>query len=211
VRQAYRSKIEYELKRAFGLIEIYNNVFDPYTKGVYMEYNTKLFDALNQLEELDPGTRPEDVISPSGTSTIFGNSVYCNTLSKYVWGINITYATEWNDVPFDLLEEYMNRLHGRTLYEDLELAGMAAETYDYNWWNDYKPGLFRGNNWEAYAHGIGFNGRYTKEYIWKCDMLQYNPQKIIKGAYTYNNGKKFSVDDSDSFQSTRLVVWFKLA
>ena len=33
---------KYELKRAFGLLEIYYNVFDPETKGNYRSYNNDL-------------------------------------------------------------------------------------------------------------------------------------------------------------------------
>jgi hypothetical protein len=208
LRQAYRSKIEYELKRAFSLIEIYNNVFDPYSKGIYMEYNNKLFKALDQLEALGPGKDPENVIAADGHSWQFATRVHCNTFNKDIVGINITYRCEGNNVPVDLLEEYINRLHGRTPYDDLKLAGMAADTVQYNWWNDYKPGLFQGNTWSCYAHGIGFNGKYTKEYIWKADMIQYEPLKLVKNCYLYNNGKKFAVDDSDGTQSMRLVVWF---
>lgn len=39
LRQSYRSTIEYELKRAFGLIEIYRNIFAPMTKDPYNHYN----------------------------------------------------------------------------------------------------------------------------------------------------------------------------
>ena len=218
LRESYRADIEYELKRAFGILEIYHNIFDSYTKGAYAEYNTQLFAALDRLESLDAGARPEDVTEfgdypfewatdPIATEN-FGVTVHCNTFNRDITGLTVSYELVGTKVSRDLLEEYVNRLHGRTLQDDLKLAGMWR---DWTW----TPGLgaFFMNYPSEYdyldcCHGIGFNGKKEGKIYW-ADVLEWYRNGMFKDHIRlWDDFDEFYVGDDSNKQMYRPVVCF---
>ena len=167
LRQAYRSNIEYQLKRAFFILEIYHNIFDPEAGGVKLSYNNQFCGALESLEEMTAGQSPEEI------NVYKPFRVYCPTFDGDVTQISVQRFAWGNNVVYESLLEYANRLHGRTLQEDLELAGLWGDGRDpgsrdqrllwYNPpWEELGPNddVRRRNRQDNYCyggHGIGFN------------------------------------------------------
>lgn len=183
IRQAYRTNIEYQLKRAFGLLEIYHNIFDPETGGTKLSYNNQLCDALETLENFDAGQSPEDV----DRSKPF--RVYCPTFGADITMLYLEKRIPGRHMNSDAMYEYINRLHGRTVDQDLKLSGLwgngraliletndcGVTTYEshfyYRQWlmrEDYKNRIvtkhddyYEKNDFYACCgHGIGFNNNY---------------------------------------------------
>lgn len=255
LRQSYRTEIEYELKRAFGLMEIYYNMFDPYTRGNFMGYNTQLWDALDRLEELDAGASPLDVatfdriVSTSydyGRTLIdatepldhwaykddgrhyyqangdevyeedvlpnddFGTVVHCNSLNMNIKGINVLWQVTGNSIPTGLMEEFLRRLNGRTIQEDLELAGIWRDTT-----RDGKHFIYDADRaaelggYANCAHGLGYNGSGGSG-TYKVDLVRLDNGQILKGQKT-SSTSSFSVFDSNAKQWVMPVMWFTLA
>lgn len=132
LRQSYRSTIEYELKRAFGLIEIYRNIFAPMTKGTYAKYNEMFVAAIDQLNSMPAGTSPEQIGGFYG-DVDYPRIVHCNTFDKDVRGRIGGCCAIGNNIASGLMDEYVRRLHGRTVDEDLLLAGLLTkDSSDFN-------------------------------------------------------------------------------
>lgn len=213
LRQSYRSDIEYELLRAYGIMEIYYNIFDPYTKGVYLEYNNKFCAALDRLETLDAGVSPEEVCDGRQYSYYyFKNNLHCNTLNRDISGVNYTWQFVGNNVPVDLLDEYLERLHGRTLWDDMLLAGMVQDTNSPSTHYTFKHLTYPTDsfNFEECAHGIGFNGKQSGTSTYKGDVILYSDEKVHKGMTIHDECKKLSFpDDSDNKHWACPVLFFK--
>ena len=87
LRQAYRSNIAYQLTRAISLFEIYYNIFDPRTASTQNVHYDNYVKAMDALEKMPAGQRPEDVdrsaeIKENGD--YYGNKkfrVYCPTFN----------------------------------------------------------------------------------------------------------------------------------
>lgn len=122
---------------------------------------------------------PDDVTQFYGTnSNIFGESgwasmnfntpVHCNTFNKDIASVKVSYKVVGNSVPTGLIEEYLSRLHGRTLQDDLKLAGMWREVtvhtdensdrYRLEWNPSWGSAGWMGWYYESCGHGMGFNG-----------------------------------------------------
>ena len=61
LRQAYRSNIAYRLTRAFGLLEIYYNIFDPRTANTQNTHYDNYAKAMDALEKMPAGQSAEDI------------------------------------------------------------------------------------------------------------------------------------------------------
>ncbi len=203
LRKSYRANIEYELKRAFGLLEIYYNVFAPATKGNYLSYNNDLWRALERLENQDAGTSPEEALSPwpyESRRYLLSGPVRCNTFDKTIESVKITYCASGNNVGTDALDEYVQRLHGRSVEDDLKLAGLWSDSWA------WKKGE---GSYDYSPHGLGFNGTgSTKDSTYKADIIAYGSGQIHKQQTTFANYKDFSVFDDDAKQWMMNYIWF---
>ena len=195
LRQAYRSNIEYQLKRAFGILEIYHNVFDPETGGVKLSYNNQFCSALESLEQMPAGQSPESI----DTHKPF--RVYCPTLDCDVTQISVQRFAKGNKVVFEAVEEYSNRLHGRTLEEDFKLAGLWGNGRDpgdskmlLQWYNppweelgptDYARRYYREENYRLGGHGIGFNCKDKDSGHYVADIVGFTGG-VYKEHPTFN-------------------------
>jgi hypothetical protein len=213
LRKSYRANIEYELKRAFGLLEIYYNVFAPATKGNYRSYNNDLWKALERLENQDAGTSPADpnllYYKDFEAGHLYtGKPVRCNTFDKSIAMVKVTSSEKGNNVGSDVLEEYVQRLHGRSVEDDLELAGLARAYTDYynfyHWW--YKGGPY---HYEPCIHGIGLNATGNTKTC-KADIIASGKGDIHKQCTTWNDYKYFSVFDDDAQHWEMYYLWFDL-
>ncbi len=190
---------KYELKRAFGLLEIYYNVFDPNTSGNYESYNTDLWKALERLEGQDAGTSPEGELSHKGFDSrwFFPGPVRCNTFGKQIEAIRITYSASGNNVGTDALDEYVQRLHGRTVEDDLKLAGLWRDSWAWK----------KGDGSYTYSpHGLAFNGTYKNDTN-KADIIAYGSGQIYKQQTTFANYSYFKVFDDDEKQFKLQYIW----
>ena len=203
LRRSYRANIEYELKRAFGLIEVYYNVFDPETKGNYLSYNDDLWKALDRLENQDAGTSPAEVQVGKNYEINYiwyvSAPVRCNTFDKSIKSVRFTDSAVGGNVGSDVLEEYVQRLHGRSVEDDLDLAGLWCDPNTkagwYFRWQKGDQGHF--GDYQFNAHGLGFNAKGSN-YTYKADILAYGKGEIHKQCTTFNDYKDFSVFDDES-------------
>ena len=195
LRQAYRSNIEYQLKRAFGILEIYHNIFDPEAGGVKLSYNNQFCSALESLEQMPAGQSPQeiDVYKPF--------RVYCPTLDCDVFQISVQRFAKGNNVVYEVLQEYANRLHGRTIEEDFKLAGLWGDGHDpgsrdqlLQWYNppweelgptDYSRRYYREENYSRGGHGIGFNCKDKDSGHYVADIIGYEGG-VYKEQPTFN-------------------------
>ena len=211
LRKSYRANIEYELKRAFGLIEVYYNVFDPETKGNYLSYNNDLWKALDRMENQDAGPNPADAgllyekdFEPGHWYT--RTPVRCNTLNKSIAMAKVTYSENGNSVGSDALEEYVQRLHGRSVEDDLDLAGLGRV------FGGKDDCWFKGNTkkYEWCTHGIAFNATY-KDKKNKADIIAFGSGQIYKQQTTYADIKYFAVFDDDATHYKMEYLWLDFA
>ena len=183
LRQAYRSSIAYQLTRAFSLLEICGNIFDPGTSGdPYALYGNYVM-AMDALANMPAGQRPEDINrSAAGTEGNGQFRVYCPTFNCDITGLSLQHRIAANEVPDEQLEEFAARLHGRSLEEEFRLAGLWGNGTTGEWtlasggeqlsypgsrllWDGrmydgtWSSPASRSNYWES-GHGIGFNGRW---------------------------------------------------
>ena len=178
------------------------SVFDPNTSGNYESYNTDLWRALERLEGQDAGTSPEGALS-SGYDQRWNctGPVRCNTFDKQIEAVDKTYSYLGNKIGADILEEYVQRLHGSTVEDDLKLAGLLPVTP----WK-------KGESYNVYSHGLGFNGTgSTKDREYKADIIAYGSGQIHKQQTTFAKYKDFSVfdDDVQHFEMDYLTFHFK--
>ena len=205
LRKAYRGELEYELKHAYALMVIYYNIFDPYTKGNYLEYNNQFFAALDRLEKMDAGTSPEQVRAAAKSSMGQSFRVFAPVFGRTITGMGYASNAKGIDVATGLLEQYCERLHGKSVESDLDLAGLwigslIAKTgnvitrIDQRWWGDaslYINGV----------HGLGFNGKF-KDSWYSADIIGYD-RKVRKEEKTaYKDGSKKLSKPFDNPSST---------
>ena len=170
--------------------------------------------AIEQLESMDPGQAPR--INPemhwSGRYVIVNPPVYCNTFGKYIKQVQVEDGTIYtgNNIASGVLEEYVRRLHGRSVIEDLRLAGLWVDNDE--WFSWYYPNP--NTTWWGYensAHGIGVNVKKEDDWI-KADIIGYDG-KIHKKALICNPKEhypSFSGYDSSSYKPTKMpFLWFK--
>ncbi len=140
LRVAYRGNAEYQVKRAYALISLYYNIGTGNTAVVYQKYGQLLNDSLTQIEQNGPGVSPK-VVSDNwhkiekgayGYSLDLENGLYSGTFDKRLHAIYIS-AAQWAgeetkngvNVSTGIVEKYVSKFHGKTLLEDLALAGIS--------------------------------------------------------------------------------------
>lgn len=208
LREAYRGNAEFQIKRAYAIIAVFYNIGSGRTGTTYQKYGQLLADALTGIEQNGPGISPQQVsASIKGVPTDGdsfkshpvtydvglnnGEGLYSSTFQKHIkhFGdangkdINQNIINVSNTTPQELVEKYASKLHGRSLSQDLKLAGLDINEYETNGiiYNLSKNGNYGKGN------VIGWNGQYYPDaYILvpyeKFDDLMY--QGFVQyGAY----------------------------
>ncbi len=156
LRAAYRANAEFEIKRAYSLISLYYNIGTGNTAVTYQEYGQLLANALTAIEENGPGISPEAASQQE--------SMYCYGLEKNVKSIEVVN----NPLDFDYkkskvgerqVSQYLEKMHGRTPQQDLELAGL--------WKDDYLHGASKDTK------GLAYNYRDDDNKI-KADIITWD-------------------------------------
>jgi hypothetical protein len=123
--------------------------------------------------------------------------VRCNTFGKQIEAIRITYSASGNNVGTDALDEYVQRLHGRTVEDDLKLAGLWRDSWAWK----------KGDGSYTYSpHGLAFNGTYKNDTN-KADIIAYGSGQIYKQQTTFANYSYFKVFDDDEKQFKLQYIW----
>ncbi len=194
LRQSYRADIEYEIKRAYALMVLYYRIFDPYTKGNYLEYNNQFFVAMNSLEQPDAGISPEEVRAAARSSYGTDFELYAPVFGRTITGMEYATNAQGNTVTTGALEQYVTRLHGKSVSDDLNLAGLwigrlvttgsngVTTAIDRRWWGE--PSFYVNG-----AHGIGFNGSYGSDW-YTADIFGYDGKVHKREKTLHKSGKK---------------------
>ncbi len=179
LREAYRGNAEYQVKRAYALIALYYNIGTENTAVVYQKYGQLLNDALTQIEQNGPGISPQVVadnwhrIGPNysfveGYKLGLENGLYSGTFNKRLFEIYDTSPQYTGDetkngvnVSTGIVEKYVSKFHGKTLREDMALAGMS----------DIDSYVLRGE-------GLMFNIAKKDKGKWKCDLVTWDGNLI---------------------------------
>ena len=181
LRTAYRANAEFEIKRAYSLISLYYNIGTGNTAVTYQEYGQLLANALTAIEENGPGISPEAASQQE--------SMYCYGLEKNVKSIEIVN----NPLDFDYdkskvgerqLSQYLEKMHGRTPQQDLELAGLWKDDYLHGASKDTK-GLaynYREDDITVKADIITWDGELKKGHE-ICMWVSFEP--IKKGRFIF--------------------------
>ena len=198
LRQAYRTAAEYQLKRAYSLMGIYFDIPTAVEESIKKNngenkepYTVALQAALKGIEALPAGTSPEDVrgeTSASGLHLYYKAPVHSYTLNRdfkrslCLW--SLASVGDGNHFTDKEIAAYCKRLHGRTVAEDLKLAGIMHE--DIEGWNaffvshNHKERVSR----ESYV-GLGVRHKVEKG-TWNTYYLPFDA--------TDNDLKKFDED-----------------
>ena len=173
LRAAYRANAEFEIKRAYSLISLYYNIGTGNTAVTYQEYGQLLANALTAIEENGPGISPEAASQQE--------SMYCYGLEKNVKSIEVVN----NPLDFDYdktkvgerqLSQYLEKMHGRTPQQDLELAGL--------WKDDYLHGASKDTKGLAYNYK-GDDGKVKADIItWDGELKKGH--ELCLWAYGFN-------------------------
>ena len=196
LRQAYRSNIAYQLTRAFSLLEIYYNIFDPRTASTQDTHYTNYAKAMDALAAMPAGQSPEDIDrSADGLNGNRKFRVYCPTFNCDITELSIVHnLVATGKVLDEQMNEFINRLHGRNLEQELKLAGLWGngrynEWYLESWgigydgdkllWDGEKIGGTYNNydsrrNYYCSGHGIGFNGTSKEDGEVVTDIIDIN-------------------------------------
>lgn len=122
-KQALRTSITSSLSRAYGLLAMYLRIYEN-PDHVETTLTTLLQRALKQVNSMNAGTNPATLDLDKG-----GFSVRCYTLNKCATRWKATcYVNEGISGISDAnIRDYLSRLHGHTVLEDLQLAGLAYD------------------------------------------------------------------------------------
>ncbi len=195
LKVAYRANSEFQIKRAYALIALYYNIGKDNTAVTYQKYGQLLSDALTSIEQTSPGISPQQVAgahkvnpSPGGINDEgdywwpltcpcielnLDNGLYSSTFDKRLDSIWMFSPDDNNDnakemskkMPTELMAKYAEKLHGKTLMEDLKLAGLndnlPKSGFD-------KKGLVSNfkvkDKTEGFCNLIGADGNFTEDY-----------------------------------------------
>lgn len=135
-RQAYRSNIEFALKTAYAQLAVFYNIGSEETKltdgsDAHEVLTKNMSKALNAMEENDAGANPN----------VYSDR-HCFTLN-----LNVDYDCFrglYDGLPgvsMDQLKNYTSRLNGRTVAEDLQLAGFYKDWAEYTNHDFYRDGI----------------------------------------------------------------------
>lgn len=122
-KQALRTSVATSLTRSYGLLAMYLRIYeDP--DHVETTLTSRLQSALRQVSSMGAGTNPATIDLAKG-----GFSVRCYTLNRCATKWKATcYVNEGiSGVTDAQVKDYLSRLHGHTVLEDLQLAGLAGD------------------------------------------------------------------------------------
>ena len=129
LRQAYRSNAEYQLNRAYALLGIHYDLARAIEKDPDEPLTTQLQDALNGIAALPAGTDPATINSTGSFEVLCNINGKTATKGQGGGAENFSYASD------DQINEYVKRLHGNSVLDDLRLAGLYNPAME-DWWND---------------------------------------------------------------------------
>ena len=126
-RQAYRSNVEFALKTSYAQLAVYYNIGSEETKlndgrDAHDALSQNVAKALNAMDANGAGTNPEDVGTAKNWQGTQFFTAHCFTLNMDCWSFG-RYKNGRGGVSETQLKNYISRLNGRTVIEDLELAG----------------------------------------------------------------------------------------
>ncbi len=149
LKVAYRANSEFQIKRAYALIALYYNIGAGNTAVTYQKYGQLLSSALDSIEQNSAGISPQTVASTHETVSYdpdnnnwphthtwliihLDGGLYTSTFDKRLNEIWMFNPEEYNDdakdmsskMPMELMAKYASKLHGRSLEQDLKLAGL---------------------------------------------------------------------------------------
>jgi hypothetical protein len=211
LRQAYRTNAEYQLKRAYALLGVYFSfASDPNNDIAARPLSEAMRDALNGMAAIPAGESPEDV-DPANCR------VWCNTLEKYITRTNVGYGSSGarNDgkgCPTNLdtandrqAEDFAKRMDGRTVREELELAGLMPK--DLGVWSNFVEYKENPSPLQGFQNVIGlaltnkYFGNPRSEETWGSVVL--NNGNLMKDCHTWS-----SQPLSDYANHCHSVMWF---
>lgn len=134
LRKAYRTNVEFQIKNAYNLLAVrYNLSAKP---GRQAALTTNLTNAIDEIARHPAGLSPETKWKDGKNilTCFYGQPVYCYTINRLVHhvGGGMYRASSNEELSDDMLREYVKRLHGGTVRDDLILAGSTfAEANDY--------------------------------------------------------------------------------
>ena len=184
LRAAYRGNAQFQVKRAYALIALYYNIGFGNTAVTYEKYGQLLDSALTQIEQNGPGISPQVVAdnwhqiganknNVRGYTLDLENGLYSGTFDKRLFALYDSWPEYIGDetkngvnVSTGIVEKYVSKFHGKTLLEDLALAGI----------NNLEFGnILTGS-------GVMFNISKKEKNSWICDLVKWdgNLYKDIK-------------------------------
>lgn len=167
LRQAYRTSAEFQLRRGYSLLAAYYDMAS-YAGGEddadpRESLTVALASALNGIDALPAGTSPDGLLGAAFVTRGFylNRNVYSYTLGRSfnltMFRSSLASVGVGDHYTEGQIKAYCSRLHGRTVAEDLRLAGVMLE-YDSNYsnWNNWLAE--RGGNMSPQNYlGLGVN------------------------------------------------------
>jgi hypothetical protein len=181
LRQAYQANAEYQVKRAFTILAVYYNIGGT-SGSTYDQLAKDLLTALTGMDKVPLGPVPTSINCQRGARI----SVYSGTLNRTISSVSLRLGSESGNFmepkfPTEALQRMMTKCHGRTLKQDMQLAGL---------WSNHPGDRFdTGGGDSDYGHGLGFNttGNGSKNYV---TLIDWNGQ-IHTNTQTYNKWNYF--------------------
>ena len=174
--QAYRSNIEYQLKRAYALLTVYYNIGDPTMsedERTHDSYAGNLAKALSGMQNVPMSKSRDDV-----RWTHKDVNVYSGTLQRTIRRMNYTEGDFAGGPRMEksVAMRLVEKLHGRTLFEDLDLSGLNCQGNNGGYMVTNTPTTEDyGEPWGyAYRAGIGFNANRKGSGDIHHDILDWN-------------------------------------
>ena len=177
LRQAYRSNIEYQLKRTYALLSMYYNIGDPASKraSTHDTLAGNLASALDGMQNIPVGLNPDDIKKGQESDL----NIYSGTLQRTIRTIQYTTNTFTGGPRLEksVAMKLVEKCHGRTLEHDFDLAGLhkvgsmggfavndrpTTKNYDSTWTDGFRH------------HGLGFNPNKKGTGDIRHDILDWN-------------------------------------
>ena len=174
--QAYRSNIEYQLKRAYALLTVYYNIGDPTMsedERTHDSYAGNLARALSGMQNVPMPKSRDDV-----RWTQMDVNVYSGTFQRTIRRMNYTEGdfAGGPQMSKSVAMRLVEKLHGRTLFEDLDLSGLNCQGNNGGYKVTNTPTTKDyGEPWGCvYRAGIGFNANRKGSSDIHHDILDWN-------------------------------------
>ena len=176
LREAYRGNAMFQVKRGYAIIAMYYNIGAGNTVNIYQKYGQMLRDSLDAIEQNGPGVSPQVVadnwVENSQDQISYNlnleNGLYSGTFNKRMYALYYSSGLHFGEetkngvnVSTGLVEKYVSKLHGRSLNDDLLLAGI--------------------NGYERYTDGLVFNIVKKSKTKVKADLITWDG-KLYKDA-----------------------------